>query len=76
MYRTISGTLYNKMDSFIFYWLHGHKQIFFTVGLGFLMLSLGVTLKSDDFRGCLRNQQKVNSCSLVIYGASSKTIHA
>lgn len=33
----------------------------FTLGLGFLMLSMGLTLKFEDFRRCLRNPWTVRT---------------
>ena len=36
----------------------------FTVGLGFLMLSMGLTLTFEDFRRCLRNPWTVCFCPL------------
>jgi BASS family bile acid:Na+ symporter len=33
----------------------------FTLGLGFLMLSMGLTLTFDDFRRCLRNPWTVRN---------------
>ncbi|PSS15622.1 Sodium/pyruvate cotransporter like [Actinidia chinensis var. chinensis] len=37
----------------------------FTVGLGFLMLSMGLTLTFEDFRRCLRNPWTVRKNSLM-----------
>ncbi|TQD97109.1 hypothetical protein C1H46_017198 [Malus baccata] len=34
----------------------------FTLGLGFLMLSMGLTLTFEDFRRCLRNPWTVSGC--------------
>ncbi|XP_059638058.1 sodium/pyruvate cotransporter BASS2, chloroplastic [Cornus florida] len=39
----------------------------FTVGLGFLMLSMGLTLKFEDFRRCLRNPWTVGVGFLAQY---------
>jgi len=39
----------------------------FTVLLGFLMLSMGLTLTFEDFRRCLRNPWTVCFCILVIF---------
>ncbi|KAI3986341.1 hypothetical protein MKX01_002186 [Papaver californicum] len=39
----------------------------FTIGLGFLMLSMGLTLKFDDFRRCLRNPWTVGVGFLAQY---------
>ena len=36
----------------------------FTLGLGFLMLSMGLTLTFEDFRRCLRNPWTVFFCPL------------
>lgn len=37
----------------------------FTLGLGFLMLSMGLTLTFEDFRRCLRNPWTVSSYSFL-----------
>lgn len=39
----------------------------FTLGLGFLMLSMGLTLTFDDFRRCLRNPWTVGVGFLAQY---------
>lgn len=39
----------------------------FTLGLGFLMLSMGLTLKFEDFRRCLRNPWTVGVGFLAQY---------
>lgn len=46
--------LYNDLYVFLLQvtWL---ETDLFTVGLGFLMLSMGLTLTFDDFKRCLRN---------------------
>jgi len=38
----------------------------FTLGLGFLMLSMGLTLTFDDFRRCLRNPWTVRDTCLCL----------
>jgi BASS family bile acid:Na+ symporter len=37
----------------------------FTLGLGFLMLSMGLTLTFEDFRRCLRNPWTVRDNSFL-----------
>lgn len=38
----------------------------FTLGLGFLMLSMGLTLTFDDFKRCLRNPWTVSNNHLCL----------
>ncbi|XP_047337331.1 sodium/pyruvate cotransporter BASS2, chloroplastic [Impatiens glandulifera] len=60
----ILGTIIGIYKPAAVTWL---KTDLFTLGLGFLMLSMGLTLKFEDFRRCLRNPWTVGVGFLAQY---------
>eukprot|EP00850_Spirogloea_muscicola_P020240 SM000210S06754 [mRNA] locus=s210:123908:127657:- [translate_table: standard] len=60
----ILGTIIGLVKPSAVTWL---QTDLFTVGLGFLMLSMGLTLTFDDFRRCLRNPWTVGVGFLAQY---------
>ncbi|MGV7337195.1 bile acid:sodium symporter family protein, partial [Mycobacterium kansasii] len=60
----ILGTLVGIFKPSLVTWL---ETDLFTLGLGFLMLSMGLTLTFEDFRRCLRNPWTVGVGFLAQY---------
>ncbi|GJM93752.1 hypothetical protein PR202_ga10338 [Eleusine coracana subsp. coracana] len=57
----ILGTIIGIYKPSMVTWL---ETDLFTLGLGFLMLSMGLTLTFDDFKRCLRNPWTVCGCGI------------